>query len=377
MVEPGPPVTINELIKLTNVGIPQDQVTWSRVTLSSDRWIAIRHGKKKEDGSKCLVTVLSLKDGSVSYAGQTSADSVLMNPTKPIIALKAEQRFEVFNVETKLLLTKTKIHDPVCYWTWLNSDILAIVTDTAVFHWSLFKTKDSQPDKVFLRHSRLAFSEITSYKADNSLRWFAITGLTPEEDRISGLTQLYNMDEDITQVIACHAVCFDTYKFAGNSLPSTVFCVGSRDINNYGKVHVIELGPYQQGNFAPRNTYDQIQFGQDSEHYDFPVALHVSAEYGLVFMLTKYGYLFLCDMETSTCLCSMQVSADIIFTSTINTETQGFIGVTRKGQVLAVDIKKETLINYVRDTAKKGNQADRLEKAIITINEPGSSTKFQ
>ena len=38
------------------------------------------------------------------------------------------------------MLTKTKIHDPVCYWTWLNSDIIAIVTDTAVFHWSLFKT---------------------------------------------------------------------------------------------------------------------------------------------------------------------------------------------------------------------------------------------
>ena len=40
--------------------------------------------------------------------------------------------------------------------------------------------EDSQPEKVFLRHSRLAFSEITSYKADINLRWFAITGLTPE-----------------------------------------------------------------------------------------------------------------------------------------------------------------------------------------------------
>jgi len=39
-------------------------------------------------------------------------------------------------------------------------------------------------------------------------------------------------------------------------------------------------------------------------------------------------------------------------------------------QVLAVDIKKDCLINYVRDTAKKVNQADRLERAIITINEP-------
>ncbi|KAL4223945.1 hypothetical protein ACF0H5_017404 [Mactra antiquata] len=375
MAEPGPPVTINELIQLTNVGIPQDQITWSRVTLTSDRWIAIRHGKK-EEGSKCMVTVLSLKDGSVAYAGQTSADSVLMNPTKPIIALKAEQRFEIFNVETKLMLTKTKIHDPVCYWTWLTSDLIAIVTDSAVYHWNLFKTKDSQPEKVFLRHARLTFCEITSYKADSSLRWFAITGLAPEDDKISGITQLYNIDEDITQCIACHAVCFDIYKFAGNTTPSTVFCVGSRESFDYGKVHVIELGPYQMGNFAPRNTYDQIHFEQDKEHYDFPVALHVSCEYGLVFVLTKYGYLYLCDMETSTVLCSMKVSLDIIFTSTLNTETQGFIGVTRSGQVLAVDIKKETLINYVRDTAKKQNQANRLERAIVMINEPGTSSQL-
>lgn len=373
MATPGPPVTINELVRLTDVGIPQDQVTWSRVTLTSDKWIAIRHGKKKEDSNKCMVTVLSLKDGSVSYAGQTSADSVQMNPSKPIIALKADQRFEVFNVETKLMLTKTKVHDPVCYWTWLTSDIVAIVTDKAVFHWNLFKTKDSQPEEIFLRHSRLSFSEITSYKADSNLRWFAVTGLTPEEDKISGLTQLYNIDEDITQCIACHAVCFDTYKFAGNSSPSTVFCVGSRDIGYYGKVHVIELGPYQTGNFAPRNMYDQIQFEQDFEHYDFPVALHVSAECGLVFMLTKYGCLYLCEMETSTCLCSARVSVDIIFTSTLNSETQGFLGVSRSGQVLAVDIKKEGLINYVRETSKKGNQADRLERAIVTINEPCTS----
>jgi len=34
------------------------------------------------------VTVFNLKDGSISYAGQTSADSVLMNPQEPVIALK-------------------------------------------------------------------------------------------------------------------------------------------------------------------------------------------------------------------------------------------------------------------------------------------------
>ena len=61
--------------------------------------------------------------------------------------------------------------------------------------------------------------------------------------------------------------------------------------------------------------------------------LQVSGEYGLLLLLTKYGYLYLCEMETSSCLCCTRVSLDIIFTSTLNTATQGIIGVTRSGQV--------------------------------------------
>lgn len=374
MADQRPPVTITELVQLTNVGIPLDQVTWSRVTLTSDKWIAIRHGKKREDASRCMVTVMSPIDGSLSYAGQTSADSVQMNPSEPLIALKAGQRFEVFNIESKQMITKTKIHDPVCFWTWLTSDLIAMVTDSCVYHWQAVKGKDTHPEAVFSRHSRLAFTEITSYKADPSLKWLAITGLTPEEDKISGVTQLYNAQEDITQCISCQVVCFDTYKFAGNGTPSTVLCVASRDVQNHGKVHVIELGPYKKGNFAPRNTYDHIHFFDDVDHYDFPMALHVSGEYGLLLLLTKYGYLYLCEMETSSCLCCTRISLDLIFTSTLNTATQGIIGVTRSGQVLTIDVKKDGLVDYVRDTAKKTNQADRLE---ILINVPGDNGNLQ
>ena len=53
-----------------------------------------------------------------------------------------------------------------------------------------------------------------------------------------------------------------------------------------------------------------------------------------------------------------------MFTSTLNTDTQGVMGVTRGGQVVTIKIKKEGLVSYVRDTAKKTNQANRLEKAI-------------
>ena len=44
------------------------------------------------------------------------------------------------------------------------------------------------------------------------------------------------------------------------------------------QIHVIELGPYKAGNFALHNTYDHIQYYDDTDHYDFPVSLHVSLE---------------------------------------------------------------------------------------------------
>lgn len=64
-------------------------------------------------------------------------------------------------------------------------------------------------------------------------------------------------------------------------------------------------------------------------------SFQVSTEYGLLFVVTKYGYLYMCDMETAMCLCCTRISVDVIFTSTLNTDTQGILGVTRGGQVCA------------------------------------------
>ncbi|KAH9525735.1 hypothetical protein Btru_002226 [Bulinus truncatus] len=309
----GPPITINELVQLSHIGIPNDQVTWSRVTMTSDKWIAVRHDSRTDFSAKrAVVTVLSPIEGTISYAGSTSADSVLMNPSLPMIALKAS----------------------------------------------------SPPEQVFLRHNRLAFTEIVSYKGDPSLTWLALTGLTPEDERISGVTQLYNRDEDITQCISAHAVCFSSYHFPGNPYPSTVFCVSSREAQDHGKVHVIELGPYKTGNFAPRNCYDHLHFLDDIERYDFPVSLQISVDYGLLFVVTKYGYLYMCDMETAMCLCCTRVSVDVIFAAVLNTNSQGILAITRGGQVITVDLKKDGFISFLREQVKTAYRANRFEQVI-------------
>ncbi|XP_055862218.1 clathrin heavy chain 1-like [Biomphalaria glabrata] len=362
----GPPITINELVQLAHIGIPNDQVTWSRVTMTSDKWISVRHDSRSDFSAKrAVVTVLSPIEGTISYAGSTSADSVLMNPVLPMIALKAGLRFEVFNLDTKELVNKVKFHELVTYWTWVNCDVIAMVTDSAVYHWKINpRDATSPPEQVFLRHNRLAFTEIVSYKGDPSLNWLALTGLTPEDERISGVTQLYNRNEDITQCISAHAVCFSSYHFPGNPYPSTVFCVSSREAQDHGKVHVIELGPYKTGNFAPRNCYDHLHFLDDMERYDFPVSLQISVDYGLLFVVTKYGYLYMCDMETAMCLCCTRVSVDVIFAAVLNTNSQGILAITRGGQVITVDLKKDGFISFLREQVKTAYRANRFEQVI-------------
>ena len=47
-------------------------------------------------------------------------------------------RFEVFNFETKQFISKTKLHDPVLYWTWVNQEVIAMVTESLIYHWHVW-----------------------------------------------------------------------------------------------------------------------------------------------------------------------------------------------------------------------------------------------
>lgn len=39
-------------VQLSHIGIPRDQVTWARVTLTSDKWISVRHDNRDDLSSR-------------------------------------------------------------------------------------------------------------------------------------------------------------------------------------------------------------------------------------------------------------------------------------------------------------------------------------
>ena len=64
-----------------------------------------------------------------------SADSAIMNPASKVIALKAGKTLQIFNIEMKSKMKAHNMTDDVTFWKWISLNTIALVTDTAVYHW--------------------------------------------------------------------------------------------------------------------------------------------------------------------------------------------------------------------------------------------------
>lgn len=68
--------------------------------------------------------------------------------------------------------------DDVTFWKWISLNTVALVTDSAVYHWSM--EGDSQPIKVFDRHSSLAGCQIINYRTDAKQKWLLLIGISAQ-----------------------------------------------------------------------------------------------------------------------------------------------------------------------------------------------------
>lgn len=73
--------------------------------------------------------------------------------------------------------------------------------------------------------------------------------------------------------------------------------------------------------------------------------MKVSLALGLVYVVTKFGYLYMCDFETAMPLCCCTICPDIVFSTALNQETQGIVAISRNGQVKTGCFSLE-VINY-------------------------------
>jgi len=99
------------------------------------------------------------------------------------------------------------------------------------------------------------------------------------------------------------------------------------------QLHIIEVGSPAAGNQPFAKKAVDVFFPPEAQN-DFPVAMQISTKYDIIYMVTKYGYIHLYDLETGTCIYMNRISAETIFVTAPYEPTSGIIGVNRKGQVL-------------------------------------------
>ncbi|KAH8498737.1 hypothetical protein H0E87_017605 [Populus deltoides] len=391
MAAANAPITMKEALTLPSLGINPQFINFTHVTMESEKYICIR-----ETSPQNSVVIVDMNMPMQPLRRPITADSALMNPNSRILALKAQlsgttqDHLQIFNIELKAKVKSHQMPEQVVFWKWISPKMLALVTQTSVYHWSI--EGDSEPVKMFDRTANLQGNQIINYRCDPSEKWLVLIGIAqgpPERPQlVKGNMQLFSVDQQRSQALEAHAASFATFKVAGNESPSTLISFASRSFNAgqlTSKLHVIELGAVPGKPSFTKKQAD-LFFPPDFAD-DFPVSMQISQKYGLIYAITKQGLLFVYDLETASAIYRNRISPDPIFLTTDASSVGGFYAVNRRGQVLLATVNEATIVPFVSgqlnnlelavNLAKRGNLPGAENLVVQRFQELFSQSKYK
>jgi len=361
------PITMKELLVLTNAGINQQFISFTNVTMESEKFICIR-----ETSPQNSVVIVDMTNPMSPARRQITADSAIMNPDQKIIALKAkvpgnnQDSLQIFDLDKKEKLKSVAMTEEVVFWKWVTSGKLGLVTATSVYHWDM--VGEGNPTKVFDRTANLNGTQIINYRIDGAGKWAVLIGIAPgapeRPQLVKGFMQLYSIEQSRSQALEAHAAVFSTLKSGSSVIAFAQKTLKDGQIQS--KLHVIELGA--AGGAAPLKKQAELFFPADFAD-DFPVSMQVSPKYGLVYVVTKLGLLFVYDLETATAVYRNRISPDPVFITTEATSVGGILAINRRGQVLQATVNEQSMVPFV------SQQLNNLDLALALArrgNLPGA-----
>lgn len=338
------PINFTQLAQLTQLGIQQQSLDFKSTTLESDRYICVRESTQQGN----TVAIIDAQNNFEVTRKNMTADNAIMHPTENVIALRANgTALQVFNLGTKQRLKSHTLEQPVVLWKWLTNEVLGLVTASTIYTWNIFDGTNDGPVKLTDRHHTLNSCQIINFVAEPDLNWFAVTGIAQEDGRIAGHIQLFSKSRGVSQAIEGHVSRFAQITLSGAANPTKVFCIGNKTASGQGNLHIIEIDHVDGNPPFPKKTVE-IFFPPDATN-DFPISLQTSNKYGIIYILTKYGFIHLYDIETGSNLFVNRITAEPVFTAAPYNDGTGLITINKSGQVLAVEIAKDKIIPYVLD----------------------------
>jgi clathrin heavy chain len=73
---------------------------------------------------------------------------------------------------------------------------------------------------------------------------------------------------------------------------------------------------------------------------DFPVLMQAAPKFGIIFIITKFGYLFMYEAQRASLVYRQRITDQLIFVSVRNMTTDGMICINKVGQVFAINVEE-------------------------------------
>ena len=196
-------------LQLPNVGVQQKHISFTNVTMESDKYIVVR-----ETDPTNTVVIIDMASPLTPLKRPIAADSALMNPNSKIIALKAANpggaagdSLQIFNLDAKQKIKSVQFPEQVVFWKWITGSTLGLITSTAVYHWDMnvrypnhllivtssaarvlrYAQGAGDPGKIFDRTTNLEGTQIINYRVDPDEKWCVLVGIAPGAPERCGL----------------------------------------------------------------------------------------------------------------------------------------------------------------------------------------------
>jgi clathrin heavy chain len=229
---------------------------------------------------------------------------------------------------------------PVVFWRWISPNIIGLVTAQSVFHWAF--EGDSVPQKIFDRNRDITENtQIINYTVSGDGKWCLLCGISASAtpDVINGRMQLYSIEKSISQLLHGHYGAFTVLKIPGREDPAQILCFEDKHPGHLAKLFIMEVGRDKNAPGGVFRAIQNIPIAPDAPN-DFPVTMNASRIHGMIYLISKMGYLFLFDIISGKPIYRARIATDTVFVATEHTSSGGIIGITRKGQVLHVGLNR-------------------------------------
>ncbi|KAH7355877.1 clathrin heavy chain [Pyrenochaeta sp. MPI-SDFR-AT-0127] len=343
------PLHVTQPTLLTNLNILPASISWQNCTLESDKYVCVRQ-VNNEANAPAETVIIDLKNTNNIIRRPIRADSAIMHLTEPIIALKAQGRtLQLFNLETKERLQTYSHQEDIQFWRWISQTTLALVSTKAVYHWDVLDSKNTvAPRKIFDRQEQLENNQIINYVTNDDESWSCLVGITSNPaGGIRGNMQLFSKARNVSQPLEGHAATFGTLRLDGAQTDTKLFAFAVKSSSGEAKINIVEVDHNASNPAFPKRLIP-IHWPAEGTG-DFPLGIHIAHKYGILIVITKFGFIHLHDLETGTALFLNRISEETVFTTARDDEGTGVVAINKRGQVLHTTIREDTLIPYIME----------------------------